>query len=173
MKKSIEIIRIKEIYKIDNFKIFCLFTNEENRFIDFKELFEKWNISEKDNEYKLLDLNEFQKVSINNGTLCWRNIEIYLLDENGNEKKFSYEIDPIVLYQNSQIDKEKIIENIGLLLKTERLKSGLTTKQLAKKSGVSEKYITKLENEKSNIELFIINDIFRTGLGKKIKIEVE
>jgi len=62
---------------------------------------------------------------------------------------------------------------LGLLLKRERLKSGLTKKQLAKKSGISEEYITKLEQEKSNIELLIIRDILRNGFGKHLKINIE
>jgi transcriptional regulator with XRE-family HTH domain len=60
-----------------------------------------------------------------------------------------------------------------MLLKNERLKAGLTIKQLAKKSGISEEYISKIENEKSNIELLIIRDILKKGFDKRLKIFVE
>ena len=173
MKAKTEIVRIKEIYKTDNYKIYCLFSNDENRFIDFEKLFKNWKIKENDIEYKLLDLKELHKVKLSNGTLSWDNVTVSLLDENSKEKKYPYEIDPIVLYQNSEFDDEKIFENLGLLLKRERIKSGLTKKQLAKKSGISEEYITRLENEKSNIELLIIRDILRSGFGKQLRINIE
>jgi DNA-binding XRE family transcriptional regulator len=166
-------VRIKKIYKTDNYKIYCLFSNDERRFIDFEKLFEEWKIQKDDIEYKLSDLSELHKVKLSNGTLSWDNVKLSLLDEKGKEKEYPYGIDPIVLYQNSKYDDEQIFENLGLLLKRERLKSGLTKKQLAKKSGISEEYITKLEQEKSNIELLIIRDILRNGFGKHLKINIE
>lgn len=173
MKPDTEIVRIKEIYKKDGFKIYCLFSNEESRYIDFEELFKQWNVQEDDIEYQLLDLNELHNVNLTNGTLSWNNITVSLLDEKRKEKQFPYQIDPIVLYQNSKFDEDRIFENLGLLLKRERIKSGLTRKELAIKSGISEVYITRIENERSNIELLIIRDILRNGFGKKIKINVE
>ncbi len=173
MKTKKEVVRIKEIYKIEDFKIFCLFTNEEYRIIDFSELFKIWKVKENDIEFKLLEISDFQKVKLNNGTLSWQNISVNLLNEHGHEEEFPFELDPIMLYQNSKIDPEKLFENFGMLLRNERIKSGLTTKQLAKKSGISENYITKLENEKSNIELLMIRDILQNGFGKKLKVNVE
>jgi len=173
MKQKREIVRIIDIYKTENFKIFCHFTNGEYRFVDFEMLLNKWNVKRKDIEYKLLDKTELQKVKIVNGTMSWDNISVSLLDEKGNEKLYPFELDPIVLYENSQIDEDKIFENFGMLLKNERLKAGLTTKQLAKKSGISEEYISKIENEKSNIELLIIRDILQNGFGKRLRINVE
>ncbi len=173
MKEKREIVRINEIYKTEDYKIFCYFTNGEYRFVDFEVLLSKWNVTENDVEYKLFTKSELQKVKIVNGTMLWSNIPVSLIDEKGNEKLYPYELDPIVLYENSQIDEEKIIENWGMLLKNEGLKAGLTTKQLAKKSGISEEYISKIENEKSNIELLIIRDILHNGFGKRLKINVE
>jgi len=173
MKSRPEVVRIIEIYKKEIFNIYCLFSNNEYRFIDFEELFKKWNVKKGDVEYPLLDNLEFQKVKLVNGTLSWDNITVSLINKNKQEKKYPYDLDPIVLYQNSQLDEDKIFENLGMLLKNERIKSGLTPKQLAKKSGISEVYISKLENENSNIELLIIRDIFKKGFGKQLKINVE
>jgi len=173
MKSKIEVVRIKEIYKKDKFKIYCLFNNDEHRFIDFEELFKKWNIKQGEVEYPLLNNIEFQKVKLVNGLLTWDNITVSLIDKNKQEIYYPYEIDPVVLYENSQIDHDKIFENLGMFLKNERIKSGLSQKQLAKKSGISEEYISTLENEKSNIELLIIRDIFKNGFGKRLKINIE
>ncbi len=173
MKPKPEIVRIKEIYKTEGFKIYCQFTNDEYRFVDFEKLFKLWNITQSDVEFPLQEKDELQKVRLVNGTLSWKNVTVSLIDENGRKKQYPYEIDPIVLYQNSQIDLDKAFDNIGMLLKNERIKSGLSQKQLAKKSRISEAYISKLENEKSNIELLIIRDIFKNGLGKSLTLNVE
>lgn len=168
-----EVVRIKEIYKKDNFCIHCLFSNNEYRIIDFTELFRKWNVSKGDTEYPLLDLEEFQKVKLVNGTLSWDNVTVKLLDTNREEKEYPYDLDPIVLYQNSKLDQDKIFENLGILLKTERMKSGITTEQLAQQTGISEGYISQIENEKSNIELLLIRDILRNKFGKRLTINIE
>jgi DNA-binding XRE family transcriptional regulator len=173
MKQKREIVRIKEIYKIENFNIFCHFTNGEYRFVDFEKLLKHWNVEQKDPEYKLLNQSELHKVKIVNGTMSWSNIAVFLLDENGKEKSFPFELDPIILFENSQIDEDKVFENFGMLIRNERLKAGLTTKQLAKKSGIAEEYISKIENETSNLELLIIRDILQNGFGKRLKINIE
>lgn len=167
-----EIVRIQEIYKKDNFCIYCLFSNNEYRVIDFAELFKKWNIKKDDVEYPLLDLVEFQKVKLENGTLLWDNITVKLLDTNSEEKEYSYDLDPIVLYKNSTLDQDKVFENLGILLKSERIKSGITTEQLAKQIGISEKYIVQIENEKSSIELLLIRDILQNKFGKRLTINI-
>ena len=168
-----EVVRIREIYKIDNFCIHCLFSNNEYRIIDFTELFKKWNVKEGDTEYPLLDLAEFQKVKLENGTLLWNNVTVKLIDAKMEEKEYPYDLDPIVLYQNSKLDQDKIFENLGILLKTERQKQGITTEQLAKQTGISEGYISKIENEKSSLELLLIRDILRNKFGKRLTINIE
>ncbi len=172
MKRKIATIRIKEIYRIEGFSVFCLFSNEEYRYVDFEAIFSKWKIAPNDPEYPLLQILDFQKVSLLNGTLTWENIRTALQDEKGNLVSHAYQIDPLVLYQNSQVDTDKMLDNLGLLLKNERIKSVLSIQEVAQKSGVSEEYITKLENEKSNIELLIIRDILKKDLGKSLQIKV-
>ena len=168
-----EVVRIREIYKVDNFCIHCLFSNNEYRIIDFAELFKKWNVKEGDTEYPLLNLSEFQKVKLEKGTLSWDNITVKLLDTNKEEKEYPYDLDPIILYQNSKLDQDKIFENLGILLKTERMKSGITTEQLAKQTGISEGYISQIENEKSSLELLLIRDILQNKFGKRLTINIE
>ena len=173
MKFDTKIVRISEISKIEYFKVFCKFNNGEYRYIDFEHLFKEWNIKKEDIEYPLLNGEEFNKVQLSNGTLSWQNIQVKLITEQKEEQNFPYEIDPIVLYQNSEIDFDKLIENIGLLLKSEREKSGLTMEELSLKSGISEEYISKLEDKKTNFELLLLRDIMNKGFGKRLKISVE
>ncbi len=173
MKTKQEIVRIKNIYNIENYKIYCLFSTGEFRYIDFDLLFKTWNIKQTDIEYNLKDLNKFRNVKLSKGTLSWNDVKVKLLDDNNIEKEYPYEIDPIVLYQNSHLDQEKLIDNLGLLIRSERKKAGLTLKQLAKKSGISIEYISKLEEQKANIELLIYRDILKNGFGKRLKINID
>lgn len=173
MKTKQEIIRIEEIYKIEEYKIYCLFNNGEYKYIDFNLLFKKWKIEQNDIEYNLKDLKIFQNVKLSNGTLSWDNVKIKLLDDNNIENEYPYEIDPIILYQNSFLDQEKLLDNLGTLIRVERQKAGLTQKQLARKSGISVEYISKLENQKANIELLIYRDILKNGFGKHLKINID
>lgn len=173
MKIKQEIVRIKKIYKIEDLKIYCLFDNEEYRYVDFEKLFQIWNVKQGDTEYLLKNVQELQKVKLSNGTLSWDNLTIKLLGENNKEKEYPYEIDPIVLYEHSQFDQEKLVDNLGVLIRSERKKAGLTQKQLAKKSGISIDYISKLENKKASIELLIYRDILKNGFGKRLKINID
>ena len=173
MKTKREIVRIKEIYKIEGFKIYCLFNNEEHRYIDFEKLFQTWNIKKGDIEYLLLNVQELQKVKLSNGTLSWNNIKTKLLNEHSEEIEYPYEVDPVVLYENSLFDQEKLVDNLGILIRNERKKAGLTKKQLATKSGIAVDYISKLENTKANIELLIYRDILKNGFGKNLKINID
>jgi transcriptional regulator with XRE-family HTH domain len=62
---------------------------------------------------------------------------------------------------------------IGKMIKENRLKSGLTQQELALKSGTTRTYISRIENERSDIELGTLKKIIESGLGKKIEISIK
>lgn len=62
---------------------------------------------------------------------------------------------------------------IGRLVRETRIKSGLTQKELALKSGTSRNYISRIENDRSDIELDTLRKIIETGLGKQLEITVK
>ncbi len=173
MRKNLKIPRILKISRIEGYKIFCMFNNGELRVIDFESLFKKWNVSEKDVEFILLQQKEFEKVQLRNYTLSWNNIQIELADENGIIQKYPYEIDPIVLFQNSETVKTDELSKYGSIIRKARIKAGLTQKQLAEKSGTSRFYISRLENNKTDVELSTIRKIVEAGLGKRLKLVIE
>lgn len=78
MRKNLKTPRILKIYKINGFKVICMFNNGESRMIDFELLFNEWNLSEEDIEYSLLQKQEFEKMKLRNHTLSWDNIQINL-----------------------------------------------------------------------------------------------
>jgi DNA-binding XRE family transcriptional regulator len=172
MRQRLKLPRIIKIEKIDGFKIQCMFNNGESRLLDFKKIFNDWRVSEDDMEHKLLDLKEFKKVELRNYTLSWPNIGLEIKNKNGQIEKYPYEVGPDVLYQLSQqIDKDET--KLGYIIKTARLKAGLTQEQLAIRSGTTRFYISRIENNKTDVEMSTFRKIIEAGLGKHLRLIVE
>lgn len=172
MRQKLNIPRILKIEKINGFKIQCMFNNGDSRLLDFKKIFKDWNISDQDVEYRLLDLKEFKKVGLRNYTLSWPNIGIEIKNERGEIEKHPYEIGPDVLFQLSQpLDSFEM--KPGSIIKSARLKAGLTQDQLAMRSGTTRFYISRIENNKTDVELSTFRKIIEAGLGKQLKLTIE
>ena len=61
---------------------------------------------------------------------------------------------------------------LGILLQDLRTKEGMTQEELANKCGTTKSYISRIENNASDIRLSTIMRIFREGFGKHIKLSV-
>ncbi len=61
---------------------------------------------------------------------------------------------------------------LGVLLQELRLKEGMTQEELANKCGTTKSYISRIENNASDIRLSTIMRIFREGFGKQIKLSL-
>jgi DNA-binding XRE family transcriptional regulator len=61
---------------------------------------------------------------------------------------------------------------LGVLLQDLRTKEGMTQEELANKCGTTKSYISRIENNASEIRLSTIMRIFREGFGKQIKLLV-
>lgn len=173
MKKKPVVPRIIRILKVHGFVVRCMFNNGEVREVSFDKLFEEWKIREDDVEYPLLQLNEFAKVELRNFTLSWPNIVVSLIGEDGSETHHPYELSPEVLYSKSEPVPSQEGEHYGKLIKTARIKAGLTQEQLAQRSGTSRFYISRLENNRTDVELSTIRKIVEAGLGKHLKLIIE
>ena len=172
MRQRLKLPRIIKIEKIDGFIIQCMFNNGESRLLDFKQIFNDWNVTEDDVEYKLLDLKEFKKVELRNYTLSWPNIGLDIKNENGQIEKHPYEVGPDVLFQLSQqIDTNET--KFGYMIKSARLKAGLTQEQLAMRSGTTRFYISRIENNKTDVEMSTFRKIIEAGLGKHLRLTIE
>lgn len=167
--------KILKINEVNEYKVSCLFNNGESRIINFEKFFKsRRNYSEKHPSYKLTkDIKEFTQVEIIGNTIGWRNTGIYSKDIEGKDVFYYYEIDPIVLFENSELDESRTLTlKIGLMVKEARKEAGMTQIELAKRSGTSQRYISKLENNKAEIELLTLKKIIETGLGRKLKIQI-
>jgi DNA-binding XRE family transcriptional regulator len=172
MRKSVKIPRILKIDKIDGLKIYVIFNNGETRLLDFGKILSDWDIKESDIEYKLYDLSEIKKVKLRNQTLSWDNLTIKLIDDKGPEKEFPYEIGPDVLFRLSQ-DSDIQAQGYGDIVRKARIKAGLTQEELAHRAGTTRFYISRFENNKSDIELSTFKRIIESGLGKRLTLNIK
>ena len=62
---------------------------------------------------------------------------------------------------------------IGVMLQELRKEQGLTQEQLAAKCGTTKTYISRIENDASDIRLTTLMRIVRQGFGKHLKMSVE
>jgi DNA-binding XRE family transcriptional regulator len=168
--KSIK--RIIRIHRVEGFKVYCLFNNGESRVIDFDVLFKKWEVKQGDLEFSIKNSEEeFSRLQLVDGTLTWSNLKIEGEDDQQAAVAYPYDLDPIVLYENSEPDESRQLK-IGMLVKQARTEAGLTQEQLAKRSGTTKHYISRVENNRTGIELSTLTKIIEGGLGKRMTINI-
>jgi DNA-binding XRE family transcriptional regulator len=131
------------------------------------------NVDKQSPAHILFDSNEFAKVELIDNTLSWNNVEQYITMRNGKKMKGPYEIGADVLLKYSQPEKSELSLKLGKLVREARLKSGLTQQDLALKSGLSRTYISRIENDRSDIEIATLRKIIETGLGRKLEISIK
>jgi len=62
---------------------------------------------------------------------------------------------------------------IGVLIEQARKDKKLTQAELAKKCGTNKSYISRIENNASDIRLSTLMKIIQKGLGGKLKLELQ
>lgn len=62
---------------------------------------------------------------------------------------------------------------IGVLIQEARKKQNLTQQQLAEKVGTTKNYISRIENNASDIRLSTLMRIIREGLGGSLKLSLD
>jgi len=62
---------------------------------------------------------------------------------------------------------------LGVMLQELRKKNGLTQEQLAQKCGTTKTYISRIENNASDIRLSTLMRIIREGFGKQLRLSLE
>ncbi|RYM35847.1 XRE family transcriptional regulator [Brumimicrobium glaciale] len=87
--------------------------------------------------------------------------------------KVPYQIGADVLLKYSRTEKLESALKVGKLIEESRLSLGITQQELAIKSGTSRAHISRIENDKSDIELGTLRKIIETGLGKNLEISIK
>ena len=173
MRQNIKIPRILKINWINGLAISVVFNNGESRIIDFRKVLKKIGIKQGSSAFILFDTEEFAKVEIQGNTLSWGNVEQYITMRNGKKMKVPFEIGADILLKHSQPEKSELLIKIGQLIRETRLKSGLTQQDLAVKSGTTRTYISRIENDRSDLELATLRKIIETGLGRRLDISIK
>ena len=62
---------------------------------------------------------------------------------------------------------------LGVLLEEARHKLGMTQEELAEKCGTNKSYISRIENNASDIRLSTLMKIIQTGLGGQLKLTLQ
>jgi len=172
MKGLRTVPKILRINEVTDYVASLLFNNGESRLIDFRKFWSKYISKKKHPAYKLLnDKFEFKQIEIIGNTIGWKNVGIESKNLKGELEFYSYDIDPVVLFEFSILDEKRKLE-VGQLIRKERKKVGLTQEELARRSGTSKYYISRIENDKSDIELLTLKKIIEAGLGKQLQIQI-
>lgn len=62
---------------------------------------------------------------------------------------------------------------LGVLLEEARLKLGMTQEELAEKCGTNKSYISRIENNASDIRLSTLMKIIQAGFGGRLKLTLQ
>ena len=93
-------------------------------------------------------------------TKSWTDIKDKVYGKKGTERR-------------DELDRDFESFKIGLLLKKAREEKHLTQDQLANLVDKKRTYISRIENNGSNLTLKTLYDIVEKGLGGKVKISIE
>ena len=173
MRQNIKIPRILKINWIKDLAISVVFNNGESRIIDFRKLFGDIGIDRNSPAFILYNQTEFEKVELVGNTLSWSNVEQSITLRNWEKQNVPFEIGADVLLKYSQLEKSDLMIKIGRLVREARKKAGMTQQELALISGTSRTYISRIENDRSDIELATLSKIIETGLGRRLEITVK
>lgn len=93
-------------------------------------------------------------------TRSWKEIKDEVYGQKGTDRR-------------DELDREFQSFNIGLLLKKAREEKHLTQEQLAELVDKKRTFISRLENDGSNMTLKTLFEIVEKGLGGKVKISIQ
>ena len=146
--------RIISVEPREDFFLSLLFNNGAYRLVDLKKLFEKvFKVKQDHFAYPIIkDPSLFEQVEVDGHSICWKTVTLKKKNFSGEDIEIAFDLDPVVLYSNSVTDESKSL-NIGSMVRRERKKAGLTQEQLADRIGTNKQYISRLENDKSDLEI--------------------
>jgi len=93
-------------------------------------------------------------------TKSWKNIKDTVYGKKGTERR-------------DELDRDFESFKIGLLLRNAREQKNLTQEQLGELIDKKRTYISRVENNGSNLTLKTLFDIVEKGLGGKVNISIE
>lgn len=164
--------KIARMLEIEPFKITLLWNTSEIRVSDFAPLFDQWEAEGDSKMATLRDWDTFKQVAVSeNRTLCWPNVPVSFTFK-GETRTSSLELDALELYRQSTLVKKTEPVNVGAMLRKARKAAGLSQADVALKSGTTRYYISRIENDKSDIQLETLQKIVELGIGGEIVVQI-
>lgn len=164
--------RILKITEVKAGRISCVFNTGEYRIVDLSKFAIDHDLMDDLRIQKLItNQEELNQVVVDSGTLTFPSIQKTIQLSNGQSYTVSFDLDPMMLYESSTEDTERERKNrIGEQLKAARKRAGITQEELANRVGTSKGYISRIENNRSDIELSTLRRIIEVGLNKRLAI---
>ena len=75
--------------------------------------------------------------------------------------------------KRDQLERELDVLRIGTLIRNARKESNLTQAELAERIGKKRAFISRVENDGSNLTIATLLDIVEKGLGKKLSFDIQ
>ena len=75
--------------------------------------------------------------------------------------------------KRDELDRGLEVLRIGVQIRNARKESRLTQAELAERIGKKRSFISRVENDGSNLTIATLLDIVEKGLGKKISFDIE
>lgn len=173
MNNQNKIPRIIKINWIQELSISVDFDNGETRVIDFLKVLKFAKITESSPGYILYNIEELEKVKLEDDTLSWHNVSQYITSKKGEKIKVPFQIGADILLKFSDIEKTEFEISLSQKIKEMRIKSGLTQQELAIRSGIPKSFIIHVENKNTKLDLIILKKLVETGLGKSLKVDIQ
>ena len=163
---------IARIIHLEPFKLTLLWNTSEIRVSDFAPLFEIWDKEGDAKMAVLQDWETFQQVIISEDrSLCWPNVSVSFSFK-AETRTAPLELDAVELYHQSQLLRKLGKLHIGSMFRQARKKAGLTQADVALNSGTTSKYISRIENDQSDIQVGTLQKIVELGIGEKMTISI-
>jgi DNA-binding XRE family transcriptional regulator len=170
MKPLPRILQITEVS--ENGHISCVFNTGEYRIISLAKFADDHRLKDNAALNELIeDPTAIRQVQLVEGTLSFPSIQRSITLSNGSSFSVAYDLDPGMLYASSIPDlKREQANRIGGQLRAARKQAGITQEELAHRVGTSKGYISRIENDRSDIELSTLRRIVEVGLNKRLAI---
>lgn len=174
MKGLRSIPRVLKINSIKGRSMSLLFNNGQSKIVDISKILTEGKSVQKGSlvDQILSDDQIFSSARIIENSIGWPGVGRHVKNFSGESVFHPYDIDPLLLFNAGELDEDQNL-NLGKEIKTIRKKIGLTQEELARKVGTTKNYISKLENNKSNIELLTLKKIVEAGLNGKLHLSIE
>ncbi len=164
--------KISRIIAVEPFKITLLWSTSEIRVLDFAPLFKQWEAEGDGKMTTLRDWETFKQVALSeNRTLCWPKVLVSFTFKD-EARTAPLELDALELYRQSTLVKKTEAFNVGAMLREARVAANLSQADVALKSGTTRNYISRIENDKSDIQMETLQKIVELGIGGEIVLRI-